>query len=419
VKRKALTLVATALYPFSLALGTSYTLTTVGTFDGDNGATPFASVISDSLGNLYGTTEKGGADNDGTLFEIAAGSGTVNTLVTFNGSGNGAKPFGGLISDAAGNLYGTTSGGGTSNQGTVFEVAAATHILTTLATFNIGNGADPVSGLVFDSSGNLYGTTSSGGNFLDGTVFELAAGTHALSTIATFNFTNGAVPESGLVFDATGNMYGTTDRGGDFGSSGTAYEIAAGTHTLTRLAIFNGNGDGLLPVGGLVLDAAGNLYGTTSGGGDGGGNGTVFEISAGTNALSTLVNFGLDFTGGRYTYGTSPQDGLIIDSSGNLFGTNLSGGSGGDGAVFELNPQTDTLSALANFDETNGSGPFAGLFADSVGNLYGTTESGGANKDGTVFELTPVIPEPTPISLSCLTFTALLIKRRRTPKLTG
>ena len=360
---------------FEVAAGT-HALSTLATFNGNNGEHPDAGLIADAAGNLYGTTFSGGTASDGTVFEVAAGTRALTTVATFNGN-NGSNPEAGLIADAAGNLYGTTFSGGTAGDGTVFEVAAGTRALTTVATFNGNNGAYPYAGLIADAAGNLYGTTFSGGTAGDGTVFEVAAGTHALSTLATFNGNNGGSPWAGLIADAAGNLYGTTFLGGAAGD-GTVFEVAAGTHALTTLATFNGN-NGSDPEAGLIADAAGNLYGTTEGGGTA-GDGTVFEVAAGTHALSTLATF-------DGTNGSVPRAGLIADTAGNLYGTTFSGGTASDGTVFEVAAGTRALTTVATFNGNNGSNPEAGLIADAAGNLYGTTFSGGTAGDGTVFEV--------------------------------
>ncbi len=358
---------------FEVAAGT-HALTTLATFNGNNGSDPEAGLIADAAGNLYGTTEGGGTAGDGTVFEVAAGTHALSTLATFDGT-NGSVPRAGLIADTAGNLYGTTWEGYPAGAGTVFEVAAGTHALTTLVAFN-DIGAYPDAGLIADASGNLYGTTSEGGTADRGTVFEVAAGTHDLTALATFNGNNGQFPEAGLLADAAGNLYGTTEWGGTAGD-GTVFEVAAGTHALTTLATFNGN-NGAYPWAGLIADAAGNLYGATSEGGTA-DDGTVFEVAAGTHALSTLATF--NGNNGEY------PDGLIADAAGNLYGTTLEGGTAGDGTVFELAAGTHVLTTLATFKGNNGAGPDAGLIADTAGNLYGTTEAGATDDGGTVFEV--------------------------------
>ena len=268
-------------------------LTTLVTFDGTNGTQPDAGLIADAAGNLYGTTTYGGANNDGTVFELAAGSYALTTLVSFNGA-DGAIPEAGLFMDAAGNLYGTTYSGGTNGDGTVFEVAAGTYALSTLVNFNGTNGANPQAGLAADAAGNLYGTTRLGGTYYQGTVFEVAAGTHALTTLVSFNGTDGANPEAGLIVDAAGNLYGTTAYGGmgyinvDFTGYGTVFEVAAKTHALSTLVSFNQT-DGANPEATLLAGAAGVLYGTTVYGGAT-DEGTVFEPGGG-NARSDDLGF--------------------------------------------------------------------------------------------------------------------------------
>jgi uncharacterized repeat protein (TIGR03803 family) len=404
--------VALAAFGAALAGGgaawASPTLTTLATFNGSNGASPFAGLIADTAGNLYGTTRGGGAGSSGTVFEVAAGTHALSTLVTFDSS-NGSAPYSSLIADAAGNFYGTTFSGGAHFVGTVFEVEAGTHALSTLATFTVNGGAQPLAGVIADAAGNLYGTTHIGGGTTnDGAVFEVAAGTHALSTLATFNGTNGANPHSSLMADAAGNLYGTTNTGGA-GGGGAVFEVAAGTHVLSVLASFNYS-NGAYPEAGLIADAAGNLYGTTSAGGAN-GHGTVFKVATGTHALSTLVNFnGIN--------GSSPRGDLIADAAGNLFGTTYEGGVNTNaGTVFEVSAGTNALTTLATFGDGNGLAPAGGLIADAAGNLYGTTQLG-AQSLGTVFELTDTgfvtsAPEPAAVSLIGLAALGLLVGRRR------
>jgi uncharacterized repeat protein (TIGR03803 family) len=324
-----LSLAATVACAGSTASAVQYTLTTLATFNGTNGSNPYAGLIADASGNLYGTTRSGGANGYGTVFELAAGTHALSTLATFNAT-NGDGSFGDLIADASGNLFGTTFNGGANNAGTVFKVAAGTHALSTLASFNRTNGAYPYAGLIADASGNLYGTTEEGGANNAGTVFKVAADTHALSTLVTFNGTNGADPRGRLIADASGNLYGTTFWGGANGS-GTVFEVANDVnHTLTTLATFNG-ANGAIPVAGLIFDASGNLYGTTAGGGAN-NRGTVFEVANDVNhTLTTLATF-------NGANGAIPEAGLIFDASGNLYGTTSEGGANGRGTVFILRP---------------------------------------------------------------------------------
>lgn len=381
-------------------------LTTVVTFNRQfNGANPLGGLVFDSAHNLYGTTNTGGAYGDGTVFEIGAGSHILNTLVAFSGN-NGANPYAGLMLDKPGNLYGTTSSGGAGGQGTVFKIAAGTASVTTLAAFDYTNGASPEAGLIADEAGNLYGTTNGGGANYQGTVFKIAAGTNVVNTLVTFNNTNGSYPTAGLFMDGSGNLFGTTSQGGA-NMDGTVLEIAADTNEMHTVVTFDGtNGSG--PAGTLVSDAAGNLYGTTGYGGVD-NDGTVFEIDAGTHAFHTLAEF--DGDTGQY-----PSAGLIVDAAGNLYGTAFYGGAGGSGTVFEIAAGSSTISVLAAFDGDNGALPMTGLAADSAGNLYGTTFEGGTDTFGTVFELTGtgfVVPEPGLLSLSAVGGLLMFRRRRR------
>jgi uncharacterized repeat protein (TIGR03803 family) len=359
---------------FELVHG-SGTVTTLVSFNGTNGGEPFAGLLLDGSGNLYGTTAGGGASNDGTVFELAKGGNTVTTLASFSGT-DGASPYSTPIMDGSGNLYGTTAFGGASGDGTVFELVHRSGTITTLASFNKTNGADPQAGLVRDSSGNLYGTTFEGGATGYGTVFGLAHGSSTITTLASFNLKDGAFPEAGLVMDGSGNLYGTTAAGGA-PASGTVFELAKGAGTITTLAAFDNNGQ--FPQAGLIMDRSGNLYGTTQYGGAF-GHGTVFEMGKGSGTITTLASFkGAD---GSFPYGS-----LGMDGNGNLYGTTRQGGAFGRGTVFELAKASGAITRLASFDGTNGAGPLAGLIIDGSGNLYGTTYYGGASKDGTVFEV--------------------------------
>jgi uncharacterized repeat protein (TIGR03803 family) len=305
---------------------------------------PNVGLIADASGNLYGTTSQGGANGQGTVFRVAAGSYALTTLAWF--AAHPAASFrGGLVADASGNLYGTTIVGGPNDVGIVYELLAGTNTLATLATFSGNNGSGPMpwGSLIIDTSGNVYGTTGSGGAYGYGTVFKVAAGTRALTTLASFNGSDGSYPWAGLIADTSGNLYGTTTRGGTYGY-GTVFKVAAGTHTLTALASFNGS-NGSDPTCSLIADAAGNLYGTTE---LGGANdyGTVFKVDAVTHAVTTLVSF--DGTNGKW-----PVANLIADANGNLYGTTVGGGIKGLGTLFELSdtgfvvPEPATLSLLA------------------------------------------------------------------------
>jgi uncharacterized repeat protein (TIGR03803 family) len=385
-------------------------------FNKTDGANPYASLISDHAGNLYGTTYAGGAYGYGTAFELRPKSGggwTEKVLHSFNNNGtDGYNPYASLIFDASGNLYATTYYGGSGSCingtvvvgcGTVFELtpqAGGSWKETVLHNFD-DNGTDgfyPYAGLTFDSAGGLYGTTEWGGTGVYGTVFELtpaAGGSWTESVLHNFsdNGTDGYFPEAGLIFDAVGNLYGTTEWGGT-GVYGTVFELmptAGGTWTETVLHNFSVNGtDGDLPLGGLIFDAAGNLYGTTYEGGVYDSDGTVFELTftaSGSWTETVLHNFDDNDVDGYL-----PEGGLILDASGNLYGTTVAGGNLLKGTVFELTPTAGgswTEKVLHNFSDNgkDGENPYAGLISDAAGNLYGTTYEGGAYGYGTVFEI--------------------------------
>jgi len=371
------------------------TSTTLVSFDGANGESPKGGLVADAAGDLFGTTSEGGANGAGTVFEIAkTNNGYASapiTLVNFDGT-DGEYPYGGLIVDAAGDLFGTTDQGGANGQGTVFEITntgtgyASTPI--TLTNFDGTTGG----GLIADATGDLLGTTATGGANTEGSVFEIteAGGGYAgtPTTLASFDFADGYNPVGSLLADGAGDLFGTTWSGGANGN-GAVFEIAMTTggyaSTPALLASFN-NTDGAIPLAGLAADTAGDLFGTTSTGGAY-GDGTVFELAktAGgyANAPTTLVSF-------DGTDGVDPVAGLIVDGVGDLFGTTYLGGAYGDGTVFEIvksaGSYASTPTTLVSFNTFGGGKPTAGLIADAAGDLFGTV-GGGASNEGSVFEL--------------------------------
>jgi len=369
-----------------------------------DGQRPFTGLTADASGNLYGTTFYGGAHGYGTAFKLtpaAGGAWTETVMHTFNHDGrDGIYPEGNLILDSAGNVYGTASAGGTHGYGSVFELSARAGggwTEKTLHNFNVlPDGQNPSAGVVFDAAGNIYGTTAYGGvhGVNGGTVFELtpnATGGWTEKSLYSFLYggTDGYYVGSGVILDTLGNIYGTTTNGGLYGD-GIVFELtpkAGGSSTETILHNFNGT-DGWSPSAGLILDASGNLYGSTE---VGGANhaGVVFELSraAGGGWSETLLH---TFSDG--TDGFGPDSNLIFDSPGNLYGTTGGGGAYGLGIAFELTPSASgawTESILHTFGIFgDGSGP-VGLVFNANGNLYGTTEIGGVHGLGTVFEVTP------------------------------
>jgi uncharacterized repeat protein (TIGR03803 family) len=311
----------------------------------------------------------------------------------------------GLVRDASGNLYGTTTNGGTYDVGIVYELspqpggAWTETILHNFDNNTPADGYEPYAGLAIDSAGNLYGTTRAGGPSGEGTVFEISpqgAGTWTETILYNFGSTtnDGISPYSPVVLDSAGNLYGTTLEGGT-GHEGTVFKLVHGPRGWEEKVIHNfvpdaeGSG-GYNPYGGVILDGAGNLYGTTSGCQCSYTNrGTVFQLKAGSYGEKVLHYFYINGVDGLY-----PMASLTLDASGNLYGTTSSGGSSGAGTVFELSPVSSgnwKEKILHNFTggDTDGESPQASVTFDAYGNLYGTTYGAGTYGYGIVFELTP------------------------------
>jgi uncharacterized repeat protein (TIGR03803 family) len=386
---------------------------------------PDSNLVFDQSGNLYGTGS-GALCSTGSVFELMPGQEnkwTEQDLYDFcsqNNCQDGAWPQGGVIIDTAGNLYGTTVCGGSQNGGVVFELTRGKEGWTEIVLHNFGggtDGADPYAGVIFDAAGNLYGTTSSGGAYKGGTVFKLSPGPNGTWTEKVLHsFEPGHTgyvsgPIGGVVFDTVGNLYGTTYGGGlasdncdpTEASCGRVFELSPGANgkwaekTLHR---FRGLPDGANPWAGVTLDKAGNVYGTTYYGGTGQcysgygkviGCGVVFRLSLSQNGkwsetvLHSFVVNGFD--------GSNPFAKLTSGSSGNLYGTTSGGGTRAGGTIFKMTQHPDgewTESVIYNFGRYgDGADPEAGLIFGATGKLYGTTGYGGEYGDGTVFEVAP------------------------------
>jgi len=414
------------------------TFTTLATFDGTDGSVVIAPLVQATDGNLYGTAEQGGANAEGTVFNITTG-GTLTSLYSFCSQPNcadGREPVAGLVLATNGDLYGTTEWGGATNgndSGTIFKYALSTGTLTTVYDFctdtNCGNGTWPVAGLVQASNGDLYGTTQYGGSFGpplpgEGTVFQITKASTltkpTLDTLYVFcglpagddcasgdGSSNGFAPTGGLVQATNGILYGTTSSGGNASyGGGTIFQTTIPTSTvpsvLTDLYDFcsqanctdgdNGNGVGSGVPTVLLQATNGNLYGTTVSGGTSDA-GVVFEMTP-AGEYTTLYSF---CSQPACADGKGPQGGLIQGTDGNLYGTTSYGGnyyngpsgycgaSYGCGTIFQITP-SGTLTTLYSFCSqpacADGTDPQAGLVQDTNGTFYGTTLA-----NSTVFSL--------------------------------
>ena len=381
---------------FLVGRSSAQTETLIYSFKGvPDGANPQSGLIADSEGNGYGTTFAGGdsacvkgGGGCGTVYKISSSGESVIHAFT-GGKTDGCFPYGPLVMDKSGNLYGTTNGCGTNNTGTVFKISPS-GVETILHNFGVaflsGDGSAPRGGLAIDAQGNLYGTTSAGGVIpaVGGTVFKITpTGTETV----LYSFTGGAdggTPIAGPTVDPSGNIYGTTYGGGTH-SEGTVFEVSA-SGTETVLHSFGAPGDGLLPEAGVTFGKNGNLYGTTFGGGTGGA-GTVYVVNVPTKTESILYNFDIVLNDG-----VEPYAGVTFDAAKtNLYGATTGGGAFGvGGTVYEVTPSGNNEVILHSFGATgDGSLAYGNVILNGSGVIYGTTFSGGKYGFGTIYRVIP------------------------------
>jgi uncharacterized repeat protein (TIGR01451 family) len=381
-------------YGTAFKVTTNGTFTTLATFSGNHGDNLMDALTTGPDGSLYGTANTGGTSGYGTVFKLTTG-GALTTLVNFDRANDGANPQAGLIVGPGGNFYGTAVGGGTNllqtgpnsynaeSFGTVFELTT-NGIFTPLAYFSGTNGANPYGGLAFGLDGNLYGTTTYGGISNNGVVFQLLTN-GTLTALTNFTGANGANPFASLTLGPDGNFYGTCEAGGT-NNDGTVFQVTT-NGALTTLVNFNGT-NGANPNAGLLLGPDGNFYGTAYFGGAR-NEGTVFKVTTG-GTLTTLVNF-------AQTNGEFPVGGLALGPDGNFYGTTELGGTlPSSGTVFKL-ATNGVLTTLYGFvfssTSPNGNYPFAGLTLVTNGNFihfYGTTyegPNGPSGGGGTIFRV--------------------------------
>jgi uncharacterized repeat protein (TIGR03803 family) len=402
-----------ALFTLATLMSAQSTFQTIFDFDLWDGKLPQGGMVFDKAGNLYGTTYHGGKSSEGVVFKLASnadGSWTRTVLLNFSGL-DGQWPDSPLTIDEAGNLYGTTTFGGTAGgYGVVFQLVPnsnGTWTENVLHSFNGTDGYDPLSSVIFDQAGNLYGTTIGGGNLvcgLDfngcGVLYKLTPnsdGSWSESTIHAFcsqqGCRDGWWPHGNLIFDQAGNLYGTTEAAcspnhGSNGCPGAVYKLspnADGSWSESVLHHFCSWGrtckDGEAP-GFLTMDQTGNLYGAAA-------NlsvSIVFELSPNADGSwnEKILHYFFPLTDG------SPES-LTVDAAGNLYGITAWSGTAGDGEVFKLSANSSGLwpeTVVHTFQGSDGSQPVSLTFG-SLGHLFGTTESGGTNGYGTVFEITP------------------------------
>jgi uncharacterized repeat protein (TIGR03803 family) len=408
-----------ALVPLAIALAIltiapmayAQTLSVLHTFTGGgDGGTPFAGLTIDEGGNFYGTTSAGGY---GTVFKLShVGTGWIlNTLYKFQGGNDGGYPYARVVFGPDGLLYGTTSDYGISGEyGTVFSLqppASACRSVSCPWTKTVlyhftgagGDGASPGYGdLAFDAEGNIYGTTFNGGGDGGncspynncGVVFKLTrlGGSWTESVLWSFSQSGngGCVPESGVVLDSAGNLYGTTFFCGADGE-GVVYQLtqSGSSWTETVLHTFEGSSDGGFPFGGLLMDQQGNLYGSTTEGPGGSNGGTVYELQPSGDSWTYRTLTALSGDGG-------PADAPTMDAAGNLYFTSNADGTLGFGNVFKLTPSGSTwvYTDLHDFNANDGGYyPSGSVALDAQGNLYGTTPETSASRWGEIWKLTP------------------------------
>jgi uncharacterized repeat protein (TIGR03803 family) len=397
-------LLSAIIFGLALQIAAAQTETVLHTFTNTpDGEIPQRSGLLHLGNSYYGMTIFGGATGNGTIYQLTQSTGiwTESMLYSFTDSNDGGYPLGALIADASGNLYGVTTSGGTNSEGVAFEFSKSSGQWAETVLYNFGSGSDgvyPQGPLVFDTAGNLYGTTPFGGASGNGTVYELSLANGDWTETILHGFgssPDGAQPYGGLTLDAAGNVYGTTQIGGANNcislGCGIDFQLtfSDGTWTENIIHQFDGHADGMYPNSPPIFDKNGNLYGSTEWGGGLGqcsaGCGTVYELAAGTWDETILHRF----IGG--TGGNGPNSPLTFDRSGNLYGETAQYNTS-NGTIFRLAPKTAggfAFKVIFTFNGTDGADPEGGLIVGAGGTLYGTTIYGGSAGDGTVFSLVP------------------------------
>ena len=357
----------------SIACVSNFTLLYSFAGGSGDGADPYHCLIQASNGDFYGTTTAGGTSNGGTIFQITA-SGTESLFYSYP-----SVPYSEVIQGSDGNFYGTTAYGGTNGTGSVFKLTPSGTV-TLMYSFPAGS-SNPYTGVIEGSDGNFYGTTGALGTSDDGTVFKVTpSGTGTFLHIFPKTGSDGQIPYDGVIQGSDGNLYGTTEGGGASGL-GTVFKVTPGGTETVVYSFAGGSSDGANPESGVIQGSDGNFYGTTSSGGTS-GHGTVYKLTS--SGTETVL---YSFAGGS-SDGASPVAGVTQGSDGNFYGATSSGGTSGNGTVFEVTPNGTETVLHAFAGSSDGSNPQANLVQGTDGNLYGSTGSGGAHGDGTFFKVT-------------------------------
>ncbi|MGA2372982.1 MAG: choice-of-anchor tandem repeat GloVer-containing protein [Candidatus Korobacteraceae bacterium] len=415
----ARTLAIAFILAVALPAAQAQTYTVLHAFMATDGALPYATPAMDEGGNLYGTTYNRTGYDWGTVWKVAFHSSgwTFSTLFDFPG-GYASYPYGGVIFGPDGALYGATEG--SFGKGVVYRLTPPPTFCRSVSCFwfygglyqyaGSGDGAHMEGDVVFDAAGNMYATSYAGGLYDGGTVFKLTPGSGGWTKTVIHDFGNGndgKFPFSGLVFDKYGNLYGTTTGGGNsscgspYYSCGTVYQLTLSGDTWMESVIydFHGQADGSVPYAPLIIDDGGNLYGSASAQGPTNG-GTVFELSPFAGGWTFNLLYAFDYSG--YNPWPGPRGNLVMDPAGTLYGLTSADGANNSGTIFKLAPSGGryAYSTLYTFcSQTNcsdGGGPVGGLARDTDDNFYGTTSGGGntgpscGNEGcGVVFKFTP------------------------------
>ena len=354
----------------------------------NDGADPVDALVLDRSGNLYGMTKGAGGSGSQAIFKLRTDGAGYQLLHTFVEPGDGNAPSGALILDGSDVLYGTMSFGGSSNSGTLFSIGTDGRLFQVVHPFAgfTDDGSHPLSSVIRDGSGYIYGTTPQGGPSYAGTVFRMRPDGSGFQILHAFSggVSDWGGPQAAVVLDGAGNLYGTTNLGGS-SNAGSIFRMRTDGSGFQLLHAFAGGADdGARPAGALVLDGANNLYGTASHGGPT-DRGVVFRVrtdGSGYQILHTFSDASLSSEGG------GPLASLLLDGAGNLIGTTASIGTGG-GGVFRMRTDGTGFGVLHAFagGTSDGSQPTSSLIADGLGNLYGTTSIGGSSNSGTVFRM--------------------------------